>query len=158
MQLKCPASTVFRRISEATAGEGLLFLSPTRRRDKPFLSKINRAGFRLWKWPSNSRGGNQLVPVLHSEVKDTDGGSILTGSFRLHPFAKALPWFMAVVLLGMAATVWFLGRGIGARLFAVFFLLMSVGAVLFAFQDRAPQTKDEDEIIAFLEHLFADVR
>jgi hypothetical protein len=158
MRLRCPSSVALRRISEATAEEGFPFLSPTRPRDKVFLSKVNGSEFRIWRWPSKSRGGNQLVPVLHAEVRASDDGSSLTGAFRLHPFAKALPWFMALVLLGIAATVWFQSRNVEGWLFAAFFLLMAVGAILFAFQDRSPRLREEDEIIQFLENLFADVR
>jgi hypothetical protein len=157
VQLRCPASAALQRISEATAEEGLPFLSPARPRDKAFLSRIDGAKFRLWKWPSGSRG-NRLVPILHAEITDADGGSILTGSFRLHPFARFLPIFTALVMLGIAATIWIQGSGIRAAVFAIFCLLMSVASVLFAFQNQRPQTQEEEQIRKFLENVFADVR
>jgi hypothetical protein len=155
-------SVVWQRISDATAGEGLPFLSPTRPRDKAFLSNVHRsksAGrkFRLWKWPSGSRGGNRLVPVFYADVTATDDGSTLTGYFQLHPYARFFPWFTSLLMLGIAATVWF-QDGIQGKLFAGFFLLMSVGFVLFALQDRSPRTQEEEQIVNFLENVFADVR
>jgi hypothetical protein len=91
-------------------------------------------------------------------VRDADGGSSLVGAFTLHPFARFLPWFQALVMLGIAVTVSFKGRGIGTQLFAAFFLLMAIGAALFAFQDRKPQTQEQQQIRTFLENVFSDVR
>ena len=99
-----------------------------------------------------------MVPILQAEIHDTVGGSILTGSFRLHPFARFLPWFMALVLLGIAATVWIQSHNLQGWLFTAFFLLMAVGAVLFTFQDRSPRLREEEEILQFLENVLADIR
>ena len=97
------------------------------------------------------------MPILHAEVRDVDGGSLLSGGFRLHPFSRIFPWFMATVMLGMAATIWLHDGSVPGRLFAAFALLMSVGALLFAFQDRKPQRQEEEEIQRFLRSLLEDV-
>ena len=155
--LQCEASVALQRISEATAREGLPFLSPTRPRDRSFLSRIMGSAFRILKWPSGSRRGGRLVPILHGEVRNADGGSLLSSCFRLHPFSRIFPWFMATVMLGMAATIWLHDSSVLGRLFAAFALLMSAGALLFAFQDRRPQRQEVEEILQFLRSLFQDV-
>ena len=99
-----------------------------------------------------------MIPILFAEVRDTEGGSRMVGSFRLHPFAKFLPWFSTIVLLGIAGTVWFESHDIRGWLFAIFFLLMAFGAALFAFQERGPRVQEEEEIRQFLEKVLLDVR
>ena len=159
MRLRCPASLALQRIAQATTREGLPFLSPFDPRDKPFLSSIDGIAFRIWKWPSRTGGRNQLVPILHAQVTDSDGGSVVSGSFRLHPFSRLLPWFMAFVMLAVSAMVWFQGRGsMGARLLAILFLVMFVSSLLFAFRRRKSQLQAEDQILKFLEDVLADVR
>src|SRR5438045_9277361 len=92
IKLACPASEALQRISAATTREGLPFLSPIDPGKKPFVSRIDGARFRIWKWPSRARGRNQLVPILHGQITDEEGGSVLTGSFRLQPFLRMLAW------------------------------------------------------------------
>ena len=158
IRLRCPASLALQRIAQATTREGLPFLSPFDPRDKPFLSRIDGIEFRIWRWPSRTGGRNQLVPILHAELTDTDGGSILSGTFRLHPFSRLLPWFMAFVMLAISAMVWFQGRGsVGARLFAILFLVMFVSSLLFAFRRQKSQLQAEDQILKFLEDVLAEV-
>ena len=97
------------------------------------------------------------MPILHGELKDEDGGCRLVGSFRLHPFSLAFPWFMAIVMFGTSATIWLHDGSVKGRLFAAAFaLLMAVGALLLAFQDRTPQKQEEQEILQFLKSLFED--
>jgi hypothetical protein len=158
IRLRCPASLALQRIALATTREGLPFLSPFDPRDKPFLSRIDGIEFCIWRWPSRTGGRNQLVPILHAELTDTDGGSILSGTFRLHPFSRWLPWFMALVMLAISAMVWFQGRGsVGARLFAILFLVMFVSSLLFAFRRQKSQLQAEDQILKFLEDVLAEV-
>jgi hypothetical protein len=158
MRVACPPPTAFRRLAEATAEEGFPFLSPTRPPDRTFLYKRKGSGFRLWKWPSKSRHANKRIPILHAEVLEEGGCCVLTGSFRLHPFARFQPWFIAVVMFGIAVAVWFEGRGLAGKLFALFFVLMSVFSLASAFQDVGRQQAEEEEIVQFLDHVFADAK
>jgi hypothetical protein len=159
IRLSCPAALALQRIAQATTKEGLPFLSPFDPREKPFLSRIDGIEFRIWKWPSRTGGRNQLVPILHAELTDIDGGSILSGTFRLHPFSRLLPWFMALVMLAISAMVWFQGRGsMGIRLCAVLFLVILVSCLLFAFRKRTAQLQAENQILKFLENVLADLR
>jgi len=157
MKLVCDAKEALRRISQATTREGLPFLSPIDPGKKPFVSRIDGSRFRLWKWPSRARGRNQLVPILHGEVADADGGSILTGNFRLHPFSRLLPWFIASVTLALSTVIWFRDTEVRARLFAVLLLVTLILSTLFAFRKRRTQMHDEDQVLKFLEELLADV-
>jgi hypothetical protein len=158
MRLFCNAAEALRRISDATTREGLPFLSPIDPGKKPFVSRIDGTKFRLWKWPSRARGRNQLVPILHAEVSDAEGGSILTGSFRLHPFSRLLPWFIAIVTLALSAMIWFRDTDLRARLFAILLLVTCIVSAFFAFRKRRSQLHDEDQVLTFLEGLLSDVR
>jgi len=158
MKLACPASEALQRISAATTEEDFPFLSPIDPGKKPFVSRIDGSRFRIWKWPTRARGRNQLVPILHAEVTDSDAGSVLTGSFRLHPFSRLLPWFIAIVTLALSALIWFRGNDRAARLFAIVLLLLFISSVFFAFRKRRTQLHEEDQILKFLENILAEVR
>jgi hypothetical protein len=155
--LACSAAEALRRISHATTREGLPFLSPIDPGSKPFVSRIDGTRFRLWKWPSRARGRNQLVPILHAQVTDAEGGSILTGIFRLHPFSRLLPWFIALVTLALSAIIWFRDSDFRARLLAILLLITFIVSAFFAFRRRRTQLHDQDQVLKFLKELLADV-
>jgi len=161
MKLVCNASEALRRIAEATTPEELPFLSPIDPGKKPFVSRIDGTRFRIWKWPTRARGRSQLVPILHGQVMDEDGGSVLTGSFRLHPFSRGLPWFIGVVTLAMSALILFHDSNLRARILAILLLVACIASALFAFRKQKSQRRDEDQVIRFLREMlgeFVEVR
>jgi hypothetical protein len=157
MKLVCNASEALRRIAEATTREGLPFLSPIDPGKKPFVSRIDGARFRIWKWPSRARGRNQLVPILHGQITDEEGGSVLTGSFRLHPFSRMLPWFIGAVTLALSALIWLNDSDLRARTFAILLLVACITSALFAFRKQKTQLRDEDQVLKFLRNLLAEL-
>jgi hypothetical protein len=156
LKLVCNAAEALRRIAEATTPEGLPFLSPIDPGKKPFVSRIDGTRFRLWKWPSRARGRNQLVPVLHGQVMDEEGGSVLTGSFRLHPFSRLLPWFIGVVTLALSALIWFHDSDLRAKTFAILLLVVCIASALFAFRKQKTQRHDEDQVVTFVRDVLAE--
>jgi hypothetical protein len=50
---------------------------------------------------------NSFAPFFYGQLLAEDGGAILEGSFRMHPFARLfmLFWFVLLILFGLAAII-----------------------------------------------------
>lgn len=145
-------------INDATARESIPFISTVRypqERAKEFVAKISRGKLRIWKVPSATRGRqNVCTPYLHGTVADTHGGSVLRGSFALHPFNR----LQALLPLIALSFVWLVGD-MGQRgrwllgLISVVVVALEISVIAGA---RRIRRGEERDIVQFLRDLFPD--
>jgi hypothetical protein len=149
------ASVVLEQIVAATEREILPFVSASRypmQTEKTFVGKVSGSRFRIWKVPSASRSRQNIChPYLRGEVKDSGAGSILSGSFSLHPFDIVV----AVIPLATVVTVLFGSQRIGAAVigFALFFLIIDLIIITGI---RRIRPREEQDIVQFLVALFPE--
>lgn len=154
-----PLEDVLLAIDDATARESLPFISSVRypqERAKEFVAKRSGGRFRVWKVPSATRRRqNVCTPYLHGTVTVAPLGSVLRGSFALHPFNR----IQALLPLVALAFVWLVGdMDQGGRLLLglISFVVMAIDlSVILA--SRRLRPAEEGDIVRFLHDLFPDV-
>jgi hypothetical protein len=160
LHINASAKDALNDIRDATEREILPFISASRypqQQEKGFVSHISGNRFRLWKVPSSSKGRqNVCIPYLSARVRDTDCGSSISGSFRLHPFGTV----MALIPFSLVLLVWLGGLNTlktvllfcGVAAIALLNVFATIGAV------RRLRAKEQEDIRQFIFRLFPDAR
>lgn len=154
-----PLEDVLLAIDDATARESLPFISTVaypQELAKQFVAKRWGNRFRVWRVPSATRRRqNVCMPYLHGTVTAIPLGSVLRGSFALHPFNRVQA-LLPLVALGF---VWVVGD-MGQRgrlvlgLVSIVVLAIELSVIL---ASRRLCSAEEGDIVRFLQDLFPDV-
>lgn len=159
LELGVVAEEALSRISSSVGRVKLFAFS-----SKPFLGKVERNRFHVFKSLKSRGRQNSFVPVLYGEVFATPAGSRIEGRFRLHSFVRAFTklWFgmlgcMAPIFVLAGAVALFVGKWEGAMFIVGPPAMLALGYGITKFGRRLARS-EEREIAEFLDELFRDAR